>query len=860
MIDSRLEILILDMLRKKEIREQLDHELRGLRANERVFCLDKNLFLVYTGTNSSDLQPFIRVGSGEKIHRNSAAWIGHVILSEQDPVNLGREIEWIEHAIEKGFASIKYVGSKKRLDQIYNITGMPQLEDKGRNVPIQILPYGKINGEKDKIQVYAIQERENFSIQINNRRVFDYNDRVKNKSWSVETEYKLFAEALQKMPRTKASDPQDISFVWVKGRKFDKLLPTLYWNCLGKGFIFEPSSGFHQDLFECHIDPTNVVGYSASDGLTSGLNNGLLYAHQEHQEICVNIADENQFVGLKKIYNSANLRQMTAGVALPFAKSMFLSKSRRGNYSALSWRFSAQSDYFVNVLFPSMRKSAKKQIENIRAPYDVEIQKIDTHDDFKLSTANLQLQYPGAIDQETFELKKIRGKNFPLIPNTEYIFHQAENLNDIMDVALRCFRDTEYLSSLTKIYQFHQVAELKSETDYLRQSLEELLYIHRSIENSQTTEFVNLASFVQVLKYTVTFGNYTKEQMSRYNKLEKTISLTKYRNSDLLGLQSKEVTIQILSFGNREKKSILFIDNLQKDKLPWHLPREILTSRQQEKQYGKKLILWQKIIGRKKEYEEYLPILQVLEKMVNQQQFFKEQWIAFRKLVERLGTSVVGESIFGERPYLKQSKKSWSDLVSNGFNLGSLKDVLIDLKEKIMNPKGLIIFALLALSSFLLVIMVSRYSPSTPEFIGLVDVGNFQENENIPGAEEIEITDAEIFEYANILATQNNFQSLEASIDNNENAKRNPNLIFPSDLLRLPDQRLTRVKSGSYIWEIARNQYQQDFARLLLLEKEISENGSKKDIEKYIAWVKRLAVTKKMKEVLLRLQPTIESL
>ena len=91
-----------------------------IRGTERVFQIDRDTFVIYTGLHRSDFRPFLRVGSGRSIPAGVLGQIENVILPENDPANAGLEVAWQDATRREASDSIRYVGSKDRVNQLLN--------------------------------------------------------------------------------------------------------------------------------------------------------------------------------------------------------------------------------------------------------------------------------------------------------------------------------------------------------------------------------------------------------------------------------------------------------------------------------------------------------------------------------------------------------------------------------------------------------------------------------------------------------------------------------------------------------------------------------------------------------------------
>ncbi|MCB1172065.1 MAG: hypothetical protein KDK39_00795 [Leptospiraceae bacterium] len=136
-----------------------------------------------------------------------------------------------------------------------------------------------------------------------------------------------------------------------------------------------------------------------------------------------------------------------------------------------------------------------------------------------------------------------------------------------------------------------------------------------------------------------------------------------------------------------------------------------------------------------------------------------------------------------------------------------------------------------------------RSDPGTEERGELVEPGEIQADETVPGEDNIRPSNREILLYTNELARRNGFQALGDL--NLATQLKNPDLVFPGDILRLPDNRVVRIEPQGYIWDIARQHYKKDRARLVILKNRYSQTdpGNVTERSRLRAMMMRLAVT-----------------
>ncbi|MEQ9366922.1 MAG: hypothetical protein RIF32_21970, partial [Leptospirales bacterium] len=151
-----------------------EQKISEMRGNDRVFQLDRDTFAVFTGLHPEDMRPFIRVGAGKTIPTGLLRHFENVLLTENDPLNVGLEMAWLHATLSEGEETIRYVGSKDRVAQIYGFTGMRELDEDDRH--IEIVPYKLARGEETRRDRSTITffETGNAVVQVGSSKTYDH--------------------------------------------------------------------------------------------------------------------------------------------------------------------------------------------------------------------------------------------------------------------------------------------------------------------------------------------------------------------------------------------------------------------------------------------------------------------------------------------------------------------------------------------------------------------------------------------------------------------------------------------------------------------------------------------------------------
>ena len=856
--------------------KKMSVDIKELRAPERIFQIDRDTFLIYVGLQAESESPFVRVGSGNLIPESMLPHIGSVILPENNPINVAMEMEWLEASMSQGQEKVHYLGAKEQISQLQKLAKLRYSSKKNAlaysqeddpKLPLETEVFGPPLRDlaKDKVTVNQMRDG-NFVIFVGSTRVFDHST-VERGRIGLEREYALLEEALSKQAcRLERADKR--SFLWLgRENSINAKRPFLYWNLRNSGVLVNPCFNYHQALFEERIHSRRAKGFLSYSGEDSGFVEGIRHQDALRDSVAFFSANEELAPSFKKMYPNTKLLPFNDSDAVPFVPDTNFFASRSKSHAAFSWRFSPDSDQVTQLMFPLGGRRPRRAFDLIRAPHDVEVQVIDSRDDFKLSMAHISLQVPGDYPAHLFERKRLKRGAYPLVAHKEYVLHEGLNAKDLIGGILRSLQTIPQHEFLRSFLALHLGARLTPAI--LNSALRSLSKIKVPFKDFVTRH--NLWSYFEFIKTFPLYDNYyTPAQKrslqyicSKYSPLQ-----TSYKK--WLSLEKQPVEFHIFLWGGR--RAFLFTRQIEPDPIAYKMPPPLPELAQHPRAYTRQLRLWERALDRNGDPGGFRYTLEVLDKIYEEKIRLLEEKKRFDAFVSSLGLTLSG---FGLESAARKNMDAglWAGLLQLRQNLANFKAIekinfggnLGDMMSPLLRVAPIGLLAALLLFGAMKTIGylaggISTLGDSASEIAAtrLVAVGEVQSDGEVPGEDDIETSVSEISQYVNVLARNNGFRSLRA---NEIQAGANPrdiDLVFPGDRLRLPDRRITGIEKGEHVWEIARSHYRKDFARMQIMQRQIYALLSDKaplrerrrGVRQKQALMRRLAVSTNMRAFL----------
>ena len=605
-----------------------------ISGSERVFRLDRDTFLVYTGLHADDYRPFIRVGAGQSILHGYLGQIEHVLLLDKAPLNIGQEMYWLKSTLDEIQEPVRYVGSRERVSQIYSITGMPDLDEEERSVQIEPFSPPKKGSEQPKdrcnIQFFANGNAQAF---VGRSKVFDY-DAVARSKGTIDDEFRLMQRAQARLNK-KGGDAESRSFIY-PGTSYDpsSMKPFVFWNFHGKGVLVNPPFDYHQALFETGIDVMQADYAVSHATLSPGVSSFLRRKNHEGGSAGLYTSNEERQAMLKKVYQGGKLRVMNDGSALPGIKDVLFFVSRKGNNGAFGFRFTKEGDEACQLVFPIGGAPRSRSFDLMRPPHDVEIITYEDAEEFQEGYANahLTLALPGAIPEKKFQKKRLDDGLYPLLPGREYILHTALEEKAFVEAFIEAFAGTT-------LHQF--VREFLLMNVGLDFSGLALLQMQKALLGLEKIEEPDkLSNLSELLRYTESLPafqkSYDKEHVKLHKKLRKKFRLRRLRFSDWQSLAERPVSCHLYLL--KGKLSFLLVKPASSpEPIRLQCPPDMESLEEDPKGFRKFLTRQRRVLDRVDEAPGYSECLDFVEGLYEKRLEILEDRRRLRRLFADLG-------------------------------------------------------------------------------------------------------------------------------------------------------------------------------------------------------------------------------
>jgi len=785
------------MARKIEVKSP--QELKGI---ERVFRIDRDTYLVYTGLHKDDIRPFVRIGSGSYAPAGLLKHIENVVIPESDPPNLGLEIAWLHTTLESGGENIRYVGSRERVSQIYGYTGVSESNDDDKKTTVQMAPYQPFKPDiaKDRSTTTFFSTGD-VMVSVGGSRVMNF-ERTKKQALHIDREYDLITTALSKRKRKCESG---LSFLFL-GDAVGQMLPT-YWNFHGQGLLANPGLDYHYRLFENSIDPAKMTMALAGSIYNPGLIEAIRRKNAEKKTVGIYSPNLDRVGVLKRFYSNVGVKTFDDGRPLPFAKEMTLYISRGGSHGVFAGKLKHEAERMVQILFPIGSGKFSKSFEYIRGPHDLELASLMSLEDKR--EGRLVLHLPGEVPDAKYRSARLEEGSYPLLQEKEHHLAYSDQPRGFLEEFVKGLEGTNFEAPMRDLLYLCAAADV-DEKD-LAKKLKEFL---KFPVPEGPALFGNLCESLRYLSDLPPFAEGSSlTNRKLIEKLRKKYRISKLRNRDWLSLAQRPVEFSVLFLGGR--KTYLLVKAAAAEVVRFVVPPSVRVLEQDDKPYRQLLRQQMKALDKAGNPAGYSQSVDMIEKLLEERMKIVDERLRLYSILDQLYISIQPRVQEEEpsNPLLYWIKKAYTTVREK------LSPVIERIRE--MRAAMWIVFGLALLAG---IYGITRLSyGSGPDLItragNLVSPGSIQKDEVIPGENEIIPEGTEVYYYADALATANGFSGVTAP---HQRDLRDPDLVFPGDTLKLPDGRLVNIAQGESLWQVATTHYRKDAARLAILEKQIS--------------------------------------
>lgn len=456
-------------------------ELKGV---ERVFQIDRDTILIYTGLHKGDVRPFSRIGAGYALPMHLMPLVEHVILPESHLWNIAVEDAWLRAGIDSGAGKVRYVGSKERVNQVHRYfdieTYMKAREkealEKARaagidrkkgdvqtELPVDFEVYtaplrGEDNRNKCLITYMATGD---YQVSVGSSRVLDsgsyYRARI-----TIDKEYALITKALSKFEQPARNG---YGFFPFEG---EGVVSNL-WNFNGNLLFAEPVPDYHYRLLEAGIDADRISMAISGSVYQPGFIEIMRRSDATGRTIGVSTPDTERLGLVKRIFNYAQPKIFSEGGALPLARNVSYYESRSRSHGAFVFRTREDTDQPVQVLFPYLKTKESRSFDFIKGPFDLEFSLVNDPARLKEEFAGAAVLFArGSIADKAWNALPMSEGRYPVVPGCEYRMRQVLHYEDIADALRPLVAGTEFETPILDILSGLGMAEAMDDLSGMR--------------------------------------------------------------------------------------------------------------------------------------------------------------------------------------------------------------------------------------------------------------------------------------------------------------------------------------------------------------------------------------------------------
>jgi len=456
-----------------------------LKGAERVFQIDRDTILIYTGQHPQDLRPFSRIGAGFQLPVHLLPLIEHVIVPENHLWNTGVEDAWLRAGVDSG-SELTYVGSKERVNQLNRYFEIEsylkekqkaereQQKDKAATaktkeaakplpVTYEVYQAPERGGDSRNKCLITYLATGDYQVTVGNSKVLDSGSYFRSRI-GIDREYAMMSKVLAKSNQPLSSG---FSFMPFEYQDYSSLL----WNFQGSLLFADPVPEYHYPLFAKGIDADRIEMALAGSVYQPGLVELLRRADVTKRVVGISAPDSEKLGLLKRTFNFAQPKLFSEGGALPLARSVSFFESRTRSHGAFVFRTRDDAEHPVQVLFPFMKTKPSRSFDFVKGPFDLEFAIINDKVDLTDGMSGLaRIVRQGTMPRKNYENLKLDTNVYPIIMGAEYSFMQVIQNSDWIDRAGAALSGSEFEAPVTEILKLlrsGEAAELAAIQDSL---------------------------------------------------------------------------------------------------------------------------------------------------------------------------------------------------------------------------------------------------------------------------------------------------------------------------------------------------------------------------------------------------------
>ena len=608
-----------------------------LRGQDRVFQIDRDTVLIYTGMHLEDVKPFARLGAGNEYPITYGNYIENILLPERHMWNIGLEEMWLRTSLNSGVSKIRYIGGKEMLSYInryFDLENYLTLGSKKKDyipIPVEYKIYQPPNQKeitKDKSSIIYLHTGE-FQVLVGGSRVLDSANYFRTRI-TLDKEYSILQKILEKIQNKQ--NLKNFSFFCFEGDSI-----SILFNFNSELLAINPLEEMHYRLFELKLDPDSIRMAISNSPYLPGFVEIFRRSDILEKEIAMSTPDLEKLTLLKRTYYLSRPKFFSDGSTLPYAKYVTYYDSKTKSHSVLIFRTRDDIEEQIKILFPLLQEKENRNFDYVKGPFDLEFIKIDDIKQIKtLQFSNFYILSPGLLQDKKWTKLNLQNNYFISLNKVQYFISQIKDLSEISGFINDLFANTLFEELIKSL--LNKITSFQSSEDLV--SIKDDLYLIRTQPIPDNK--ILLYNLAETLKLAHFFANYHQELPknleSLFIKVLDRFSHKKLKIGDFYHLSE---TLEIYLFFKTSELTTCFLK--QKEPL-WSIqlqyPPDPDHAIELEKEYRKYLKEQHKLIDKGLANSSERVVLEFLEKLLEERIFYNEQRLKLQSLMDSLKPSL----------------------------------------------------------------------------------------------------------------------------------------------------------------------------------------------------------------------------
>ncbi len=772
---------------------------------DRLFIVDPECYIIFTGVSADDIQPFIRIGNWYDLPVELIPLVENIIVT--DGVIGNPSIEQFNIDITR-LDTNRYIGSKNIMKRFLEYQGLfgvklnrATLVEVERDIP-------ELSREKnisEKYQFIGVFYRDgNFKTVYNGKPLVDLN-RLKQETISYNSMFDSITEKARKKGHYGNSGVVILDHnpaFFHRGSFYTYLFPSNY---------IESFSGMF-------IQPDRIQAvFLPSDNLIN-LSNFLKWKNSRESKVRLYHDKKQNVDTIRKLFPKATISHSDFNDFTLKADKDFTIQNYRDSYNLkCAYRNTVAKEPDLPVAYVKSRKGIEEVLKDTN---DLILIQYSAYEDSSLLFKSNETPV-AIIDDGNPNVRKLWGKDFTILyPENVYEFHHVENIEDCI--------------SLINVNTDMYAAFNGSPEDWTRETLASLQQ-YGTLSESDIIYLYNLKFFIRLLINVTKNRHLSSELKDLHRELEKKlIDLRELENSIIhmkLIIYDKNIYQGVSSISKYEP---LFLDSFDHGSIE-SAHRLAAGTRS----------FYERIIHDRERLARLLAVFRQSSINRAENEAVTERLkkaMEERKQIFRSDIDFDINRVTLEEPPGSGAQEDASPGAETEGDAGRKKRMVIGALA------GLVLVVLLLISGIYFDTIKSHISGTGPSSDdGYFDKKKIQEM-NL--GRNITINDNVIYEYANAVALKNGYKPIARY----ENRVKNPDWIYPGNVFVMLDGQKVIVRDGDTLWDLAKYKLIQMKIEFDALTEQ-ARGADNAERSALLEKAKRLAFTGEQKSIIKELMP-----